>query len=169
MSYFTVFSNTKGATPEMAPSPGPENSSAVTRGGQKWKRWVDGACRVSVLRCQAWISWAETSEGPLSSAGHRGAPGRVTGSWTAQIQPFTQDFPLLSCPGSETQQLSFLLRGPARSWRPAASTIPSSKLPFPPSRATDPQPHLHFVLLSPVTKTRRAAVMDRTGPALAGF
>lgn len=42
MSYFTVFSNTKGATPEMAPSPGPENSSAVTRGGQKWKRWVDG-------------------------------------------------------------------------------------------------------------------------------
>lgn len=93
------------------------------------------------------------AEGALSSAGHHGAPGCVTGSWAAPLQPFPQDFALLSCPGSKTEQLSFLLRGPA--WKPAASTIPSSKLPFPPSRATNPQPHLHLCFFSHVTKTRR--------------
>lgn len=67
----------------------------------------------------------------------------------------------------KTEKPSFLLSWPTHCWKSAASITPASQLPVSPSCA--PIAPFAFVLSSRVTKTRRAAVMDRTSSALAGF
>lgn len=158
MSYFTAFSNMKGATPEMASSLGPP----ARKQHCSYLGWPEMEVLGSVLSCQAWICWAEMAEGPLSSAGHHGC---VTESWTAP--PHHSGLAFAFLPG---QQNRAALISPQRSSLETCcqhhSLFQASFPSLPCCRATAT---FAFVLFSHVTKTRRAAVMDRTGPALAGF
>ena len=147
----------------------PEKSTAVTHSGHKWKSWYDGTCRVWLLTSQTWICWVPMAEVPLSSEGHRGAPVCVRWSPGSTMQTHRSGLSLAFLPGQKKrealaspQMTNLLLKNCC--WHHSFFSTPC----FSPLCYGSAAPFA-FVLFSHITKTRRAAVMDRTSSTLAGF